>query len=237
MVELTRAGQRLVAQFLLVGESEPSREMRLGCEHGKPVGMHAHDAAEFFGIARLAQPVNVPIGSLIGLGHGFPGHRFSVTRALIADQPFHGIGGIRHLLANGVEGFGIGRLEHKRLDLPTQQGARLVAEGRRRSEIKATNITEREIAAIEHEIGVALAAIEGANAVEHGAHAGLVRRVEERHPFPKRRIGRQLGEVRGILLARGGELFIGVVAHLLQRNYGEAKHERHAPDNSAGQAR
>jgi hypothetical protein len=93
--------------------------------------------------------VNVVVCVAIGLDHGFPGRRFGV--------------------ALGIRG-----LEYKRRDLPAQQSARLVANRPRGREIEATEIAKREIAALEHEFGVALAALDGADAIEHRIQAGLV---------------------------------------------------------------
>jgi hypothetical protein len=93
--------------------------------------------------------VNVVVCVAIGLFHCFPGRRFGV--------------------ALGIRG-----LEYKRRDLPAQQSARLVANRPRGHEIEATEIAKREIAALEHEFGVALAALEGADAIEHRIQAGLV---------------------------------------------------------------
>jgi hypothetical protein len=152
--------------------------------------------------------VNVVVCVAIGLDRGFPGRRFGVAGAIIADQPLHRGESARNWLGNLGVALGIRGLEYERRDLPAQQSARLVANRPRGREIEATEIVKREIAALE-----------GAGAIEHRVRAGLVGCIEKRHPRPKRGIVRKPGKVRGRFLTRGGNLLHGAVAHLLQGQY------------------
>src|SRR5665213_1442335 len=97
---LARASQRLVVEFLFVGEGEPGRQMRLGREHGKPLGRHAQNASMVFRVAQFGQFVDVEIGVAIGFGHGFPSLRFGVYVAIIAAEPPHGAERTGHLQGN-----------------------------------------------------------------------------------------------------------------------------------------
>ena len=73
VVELARAGQRLVVKFIFVDKAEPGAQMRLGREHGKSFRILAQCLSQVFLIAQLGQFVNVEVSIGIGLGHGFPG--------------------------------------------------------------------------------------------------------------------------------------------------------------------
>lgn len=105
--------------------------------------------------------------------------------------------------------------------LPAQQRARLVADGRRRLRIDLAEKAEREIAALEHELGIALPPRKLADAAERFILLAGVACLQERGPLPQRRIGRQLGEAGVILCLRRRNAGICLIARALQRNNGE----------------
>ena len=199
--------------------------------------MLAQRPSEVLGIAKLGQTDHIEVGFAIGLGHRLPGERFNVAGAIIAGEPVHRGDGARHLSGNLGVGSGIGALRHKWLHASPKQVARLVAKGGRRLESEGSQIEKREVAPGEHDFGIVLAPGEVADPVEYGIASGLIARHKEWRPLPKRRIGRQFGEIGFPLRALGGFLFDGQVPDLIHWQNRDAKDESRAPSAADGDAR
>src|SRR5208337_1155545 len=142
------------------------------------------NAAKFGGIAQLGEVGGDKILAAIGAHQRLPGAGLGVGGATEADQPFHAFARASGLIGDLGIAVGPARRRSQPGGAADQRGARLVAKRRGGIEVERPKVAEREFVALQHRLGVDLAARQFAHRFSRALLHEIDVARKEWHPEP-----------------------------------------------------